>query len=124
MFESNNNSAIWIALISSVGGIATAFGLNKIIPAMIEWFKTKNKQRRERRSIKYREIGKLNSRIDMLEKELERERTFSVQTRSTLKAMLPLMKEIMKDHPNYILLLEQLEANVFGETTSGDGQQA
>jgi len=30
----------------------------------------------------------------------------------------------MKDHPNYILLLEQLEANVFGETTSGDGQQA
>ena len=121
--ESNNNSQIWVALISSVGGIATAFGLNKIIPAIIEWFKAKNKQRRERRLIKYREIGKLNSRIDMLEKELERERTFAVQTRSTLKAMLPLMKEIMKDHPNYISLLEQLEKNVFGETTPGDGTQ-
>ena len=122
--ESNNNSQIWITLITSMAAIATAFGLNKIVPAIIDWFKSKNKQRRERRIIKYREIGKLNSRIDMLEKELERERTFSVQTRSTLKAMLPLMKEIMKDHPNYILLLEQLEANVFGETTSSDGQQA
>ncbi len=123
MLDETKNPQIWVALISSIGGIATAFGLNKIIPSVIEWFKTKNKQRRERRLIKYREIGKLNARIDTLEKELERERTFAVQTRSTLRAMLPLMKEIMKDHPNYISLLNQLENNVFGETTPSDGSQ-
>lgn len=117
-----NSNEIWIALIAAASGILTALGFGKIIPAVLEWWKTRTEERRKKNASRYEEIVKLNERINVLEKELDKHRAFETQTRSTLNAMLPLMKEMMKDHPNYIQLLEQLENNIIGKTSPADGK--
>lgn len=118
-----NTNEIWIALIAAASGILTALGFGKIIPALLEWWKEKQESRKQTKALRYEELMKLKERINVLEDELDKHRAFETQTRSTLNAMLPLMKEMMKDHPNYIQLLEQLEKNILnGNKISADGK--
>lgn len=119
-----NNNDIWIAVISAASGILTALGLGKVVPSLIKWWEEKQEEKRKDKAIRYEQITKLNERINVLEKELDKHRAFETQTRSTLNAMLPLMKEMMKDHPNYVMLLEQLENNIIGKMVSADGKKA
>lgn len=104
----------WNNLLIYGGGLATALGLGKIVPAIIDWWKIKTEDRRKAKASRYEEIMKMKESIQLLEQELDKHRAFEVQTRSTLNAMLPLMKEMMKDHPNFVLVLNQLELNIIG----------
>jgi hypothetical protein len=110
-----SNDNIWISLITYGGGIATALGLGKIIPAFIEWWK-------ENRSATTKRLEDLTKRLEIVEEELEREKSINQNTQSTLRAMLPLMRSIMKDHPIHLELLDQLEKNIFGYLQSADGE--
>lgn len=109
-------------LIGAAGGIIAALGLGKVIPALINWWEEKRDERKKSKSIKYQEIKALTERIENLEKELDRHRVFETKTKTAFNSMIPLMKEMMKNHPDYIKLLEQLQENIFGgDLTSADG---
>lgn len=116
----NTNNELWIALISSIGGIVTALGLGKLVPYLIEQHK-KNKELKEAR---YNEtvskIENLTQRLDDVEKELAKEKGVNQRTQSILRSMLPLMRSMMNDVPAHVALLDQLEQNVFGEITPPD----
>ena len=119
--DENNNSVV-IAIISATSGILIALGAKEWVPSLVDWMKFKTTSRAKREIIRKKELEALNDRINTLERDLETERKLILQTQTTLRAMLPLMKEIMKDHPNYIALLEQLEKNIFGANTPTDGK--
>jgi hypothetical protein len=36
--------------------------------------------------------------------------------------MIPLMKEMMKDHPDFVALLVSLQTNIVGHTNSAHGE--
>lgn len=104
----------WNNLLIYGGGLITALGLNQVVPAIIDWWKIKTEDRRKAKASRYEEIMKMKESIKLLELELDQHRAFEVQTRSTLNAMLPLMKEMMRDHPNFVSVLNQLELNIIG----------
>lgn len=118
----NEHNNVWIALIAAAGGIATALGLNHVIPALVKWWHEKIDHNRQKKAATVGEFKRLNERINILESELDKRREFETQTRATLNAMLPLMKEMMREHPDYVRLLDQLERNIIGNTTSSDGE--
>lgn len=117
-----NTENIWIAFIAASAGLVTALGLGKIVPAIIDWWNKKTEYNRLKKMSSEDAIKALNDRINVLENELDKHRAFETQTRATLNAMLPLMKEMMKDHPNYVSLLNQLENNIIGKITPSDGK--
>ena len=116
------NNSLMIALVSAASGILIALGAKEWVPSLFDWLKFKTTSRANREKIRKEEIRILNERINDLEKNLEREKQISLQTQTTLRAMLPLMREIMKDHPNYITLLDTMENNIFGNKTPADGE--
>lgn len=100
------------------GGLITALGLNKIVPAIISYWEKRTEDARNRRKAEAETIDELKNRIDVLEEKLTKSQAFEVQTRSTLNAMIPLMKEMMRDHPHYVQLLERLEENIVGNPSA------
>lgn len=110
----------WNNLIIYGGGLITALGLNKVAPAILDWWKIRTEDRRKAKASRYEEIMKMKERIRALEDDIDKHRAFEVQTRSTLNAMLPLMKEMMKDHPNFVSILNQLELNIIGNSKLRD----
>jgi hypothetical protein len=113
--KTSSNDAIWIALIGAISGIGTMLGLNKLVPTIIKWIEEKRDDRRKRKLATRDEYLKLTKRIDDLELKLDRAERFETQTRSTINGMIPLMKEMMKEHPVYVDLLKKLEENIIGE---------
>jgi flagellar biosynthesis/type III secretory pathway M-ring protein FliF/YscJ len=107
-----NDNDIWIAVITGAGTLAGVLGFNKIMPAIIERFKETREDKRKKQSATKGEYEELRTKIEELEIKLDKSERFEIQTRSTLKAMLPLMRVMMKDHPEFVALLKQLEDNI------------
>ncbi|WP_300440755.1 hypothetical protein [Christiangramia sp.] len=117
-----NKQDIWITVITYAGGILTALGFGKIIPALIEWWK-------ENRSATTKKIEALSERLErvegelkVVEEELQKEKSINQNTQATIKSMIPLMKSMMKDVPAHVELLDQLYNNIFGHLYSSDGK--
>lgn len=108
------DNSVLIAVIGSLAAILGAFGAKEVTLSIIGWWKEQREERKKTKALKYQEITDMKVRLERMEKELDKHRQFEVQTISTLNSMIPLMKEIMKDHPDYVKLLEQLERNIIG----------
>lgn len=124
--KTESNNAIWIALIGAASGILGMLGVNEIVPALIKWNKEKREESRKNKAATKGEYEKLKDRIESLEKQLAHSKKFEYRTIAAFNGMVPLMKEMMKDHPSYIALLDQLEINIMGgdiaNTTSSSGK--
>ena len=121
----NPNKELWVALIAGLSGILGALGIKEVIPAILRWWEEKRADSKTRRMMKHDEIRKLYARIEKLEQENDSHRNFKIKTQTAFNSMIPLMKEIMKEHPQYVHLLEQLESNIFGggDITPTDGSK-
>lgn len=120
-----SNENIWIAFISAFGGIAMSLGLNKVIPSFLLWFE---EWRESKRTLKKEEAQKLQNlldRVEQLEGEVSKYRNFKTRTDTAFRLMLPVISDVMKDHPGHIALFEQLKNIIFEEieTTSADGHK-
>lgn len=124
-FDMQNPSSneIWLALIAGASGILGTLGVGKVIPAILKAWEEYRRKKSEQKEATKGEVQKLIDRIDKLERELDLYRRFETQTRSTLNSMLPLMKIMMKDHPDYVALLVKLENNIMGDTFSAQGDK-
>lgn len=118
-----NETAVLIALIGSAAAILTALRADKWPMYIYNLWKDFSDGNSEKKQVKKDEIQELNKRIDELEDKLGKERMQMLRMQSILTAMLPLMRRLMKDYPEHIELLDELEKNIFGEmtTTSADG---
>lgn len=117
------NNQLWIAVVSGAGGVITALGLGKVIPAILKAWEENRTKKAEQKEASVGQVRELIDRIDNLEKELDHYRRFETQTRSTINSMLPLMKIMMAEHPDYVRLLDQLEENIIGDTFSAQGDK-
>lgn len=121
--QSNEND-IWITVLVSAGTILTALGIGKIIPAIITWHQEKRNLKEDGKAATQKQVQELRDLISKLESKLDQKERFEIQTRATVNAMLPLMKELMKDHPDYVRLLTSLERNIMGnEMISAQGEK-
>jgi len=119
----NQDNAIVLAIIGSAGTILLALGANKWGATLMEWIKEKNRIKSDKATYKHSQIEKLNRRIDELEKDVQEERTRLLRTHTILNSMLPLMRIIMKDFPEHVYLLDQLQNEIFEYKTSADGNE-
>ena len=115
------SNEIWISALTYGGGIITALGVGKIIPAIIERWKELRVSKDNRYKKVLESYQKLEGRLETVEEELAREKSINARMQATLNSMLPLMKIMMHDVPAHVDLLEQLERNVFGDFTPTDG---
>jgi flagellar biosynthesis/type III secretory pathway M-ring protein FliF/YscJ len=115
------NDIITTALIYG-GGILTALGVGKIIPGLIKWLEEKRQKKYDNQATTKKEFSELRRKVELLESNLDESRKFETQTRATLNAMIPLMKEMMKDHPDFVALLVSLQTNIIGHTNSAHGE--
>ena len=120
-----NSNEIWIALIGAASGILTALGFGKIIPSILKCWE---EWRENKRTLKKEEAEKLQSlldRVDQLENEISEYKNFKTRTDTAFRLMLPVISDVMRDHPNHIALFEQLKNIIFNEvdSTSADGRR-
>ena len=120
MIENQDNSIV-IAIIGSAGTILLALGANKWGSTFMEWVKEKNRLKSDKATYKHSQIEKLNKRIEKLEYSVTEERNRLLRTHTILNSMLPLMRIIMKDFPEHVYLLDQLQNEIFEYKTSADG---
>lgn len=124
MIDGSPNNEIWIAFIAAATGIIGALGIKDIFPKLFLWWEEGRKEKRLSRSRNEEHIQNLYRRIEKLEDDLDNRRSFEIKAKTAFNSMIPLMKEMMKDHPHYVKLLEQLEENIFGgEITPADGHK-
>ena len=116
-----SNENIWIAIIGAASGILTVLGVGKIIPAIIDWIKEVRADKDKRYQETSSKLEELTARLERVEKELSVEKGINQRMQSTLRSMLPLMRTMMNDVPAHVALLDQLEANIFGDLTPTDG---
>ena len=112
-----NSNEIWIALIGAASGILTALGFGKIIPATIKAWEDWRENKRTLKAEEARKLDELLERVKQLEDEIDEYRNFKVRTETAFITLLPVIKEIMKDHPAHVALFEQLRQTVFGNQT-------
>ncbi|MBO2546091.1 hypothetical protein J0871_16870 [Salegentibacter sp. BDJ18] len=117
------NTSLYVALIGSAAAILTALRADKWPGYLYEWGKSRNAAKREYYQKKEAEFKKLINKVDFLERELQRERAFALQTKNTMRIMMPIMRRMSKDHPDLIQMLDEFERNLNldVETTSADG---
>lgn len=115
------DQSIWISILTYGGGIITALGVGKIIPAILERWKELRVSKDNRYKQVLADVERLKSRLETVEEELDHEKSINARMQATLNSMLPLMKIMMHDVPAHVDLLEQLERNVFGDITPTDG---
>ena len=111
-----DSNEIWIALISAAAGLIGALGLNKVVPSILKWWE---ESRERKRTLKEEEVQKLHDlldRVEQLEDEVNKYKNFKTRTDTAFRLMLPVISDVMRDHPNHIALFERLQDIIFEES--------
>jgi hypothetical protein len=105
----SGNTAIWIAFIGSAAAILGALRADKWPGYIASWFRSRHTAKQLYYRKKEEEFKRLSQKVEDLEKELDRERALSIQIKTTLRIIVPIMRRMAKDDPDFIDLLDNLD---------------
>ena len=110
-----DSNEIWIALISAASGLIAALGLNKVVPSILKWWEDSRERKRTLKEEEKNQLNNLLKRVDDLEAQVDKYKAFETRTDTAFKLMLPVISDVMRDHPHHIELFKQLQSIIFEE---------